>query len=155
MIRRPPRSTLFPYTTLFRSLRRQFEYCPHPRLLLQQRAPELVGIFSASMRHFIQECLDGKSGVRVSYGPPPLHGHPDLGCVQVHLQVGNAVEQIRRAFDGRGINAILDSKGFKERALHYGLTYDGVGPDDRIAARVQARDEAVMPHRPVPTSLPI
>src|SRR5256885_10105598 len=28
MIRRPPRSTLFPYTTLFRSARRQ---CPWPR----------------------------------------------------------------------------------------------------------------------------
>src|SRR5256885_11639006 len=35
MIRRPPRSTLFPYTTLFRSLRRRLERarlgagCPH------------------------------------------------------------------------------------------------------------------------------
>src|SRR2546430_2846029 len=26
MIRRPPRSTLFPYTTLFRSLSRQYDY---------------------------------------------------------------------------------------------------------------------------------
>src|SRR2546426_7456795 len=33
MIRRPPRSTLFPYTTLFRSLRRQ------PHQLGQDRAP--------------------------------------------------------------------------------------------------------------------
>src|SRR5258708_17806915 len=29
MIRRPPRSTLFPYTTLFRSPRRRCR-CPHP-----------------------------------------------------------------------------------------------------------------------------
>src|SRR5438876_8015600 len=28
MIRRPPRSTLFPYTTLFRSLSRTHPYCP-------------------------------------------------------------------------------------------------------------------------------
>src|SRR5438874_6902772 len=28
MIRRPPRSTLFPYTTLFRSLRRKLLRCP-------------------------------------------------------------------------------------------------------------------------------
>src|SRR5204863_872748 len=104
------------------------------------------------MRHFIQERLDGKSRVRVSYGPPPLHGHADLGCVQVHLQVGDAVEQIGRAFDGRGINAVLDSKGFKERALHYGLTYEGVGPDDSIAARIQARDDAVMTHGTLPTT---
>src|SRR2546426_5736841 len=30
MIRRPPRSTLFPYTTLFRSLRVQVELRPRP-----------------------------------------------------------------------------------------------------------------------------
>src|SRR2546422_4197204 len=30
MIRRPPRSTLFPYTTLFRSLARHQELAPHP-----------------------------------------------------------------------------------------------------------------------------
>src|SRR3712207_7096056 len=29
MIRRPPRSTLFPYTTLFRSVRRVLEPAPH------------------------------------------------------------------------------------------------------------------------------
>src|SRR3712207_6852464 len=31
MIRRPPRSTLFPYTTLFRSLRGRGRGGPHPR----------------------------------------------------------------------------------------------------------------------------
>src|SRR2546430_11381864 len=31
MIRRPPRSTLFPYTTLFRSLLRQHARCPQGR----------------------------------------------------------------------------------------------------------------------------
>src|SRR3712207_9202506 len=30
MIRRPPRSTLFPYTTLFRSLMQAFRYDAHP-----------------------------------------------------------------------------------------------------------------------------
>src|SRR3712207_8490584 len=43
MIRRPPRSTLFPYTTLFRSLRprdrRRARAQPHPRL---DRRPRLV-----------------------------------------------------------------------------------------------------------------
>src|SRR2546429_7385850 len=38
MIRRPPRSTLFPYTTLFRSL--QHRCCPRSRLqLLRRGAP--------------------------------------------------------------------------------------------------------------------
>src|SRR2546427_8774892 len=42
MIRRPPRSTLFPYTTLFRSLRdhhagRDGEHRPHPAPALEPR----------------------------------------------------------------------------------------------------------------------
>src|SRR3712207_8724775 len=36
MIRRPPRSTLFPYTTLFRS-RRRGATCPRPRRLRELR----------------------------------------------------------------------------------------------------------------------
>src|SRR2546430_12385989 len=44
MIRRPPRSTLFPYTTLFRSLgaqkMRKYTAAPHPFLLEPPRAAE-------------------------------------------------------------------------------------------------------------------
>src|SRR3712207_8977271 len=41
MIRRPPRSTLFPYTTLFRSRIRELAAQPHGRQgRLQHRAPE-------------------------------------------------------------------------------------------------------------------
>src|SRR2546430_11104897 len=48
MIRRPPRSTLFPYTTLFRSPREAKEHCPgrrrrpqkHRRLALRARSEE-------------------------------------------------------------------------------------------------------------------
>src|SRR2546430_11945589 len=39
MIRRPPRSTLFPYTTLFRSLRRPFAISDHWRRRLHRFAP--------------------------------------------------------------------------------------------------------------------
>src|SRR3712207_6927135 len=38
MIRRPPRSTLFPYTTLFRSRDARLERRRHPRALRQRRA---------------------------------------------------------------------------------------------------------------------
>src|SRR2546425_8849959 len=43
MIRRPPRSTLFPYTTLFRSLQRQHPHAPAFRHLTPGRAgrPEI------------------------------------------------------------------------------------------------------------------
>src|SRR3712207_7563663 len=38
MIRRPPRSTLFPYTTLFRSRSNQLSYAPEERPVWQGRA---------------------------------------------------------------------------------------------------------------------
>src|SRR2546430_10046379 len=41
MIRRPPRSTLFPYTTLFRSLK------PH-RILVTNRSPEKVAAVASA-----------------------------------------------------------------------------------------------------------
>src|SRR2546422_8317985 len=48
MIRRPPRSTLFPYTTLFRSLPRQLAH------LGRRAAPELVRVGAHARRH---DCL--------------------------------------------------------------------------------------------------
>src|SRR2546426_1800449 len=46
MIRRPPRSTLFPYTTLFRSLRRRLPPARGPRLsrLLDRPPDDLRGL---------------------------------------------------------------------------------------------------------------
>src|SRR3989449_5374256 len=41
MIRRPPRSTLFPYTTLFRSVHVQLEVLPQPSPLLPLVAEQL------------------------------------------------------------------------------------------------------------------
>src|SRR3712207_7822282 len=43
MIRRPPRSTLFPYTTLFRSAvdRRRVEAADHPRPVLEGRLQQV------------------------------------------------------------------------------------------------------------------
>src|SRR2546429_5015736 len=40
MIRRPPRSTLFPYTTLFRSLHGDTGRHPHGEVDAEQQAPE-------------------------------------------------------------------------------------------------------------------
>src|SRR3712207_7562903 len=40
MIRRPPRSTLFPYTTLFRSLHLLPGVAPHPKVHLALERPE-------------------------------------------------------------------------------------------------------------------
>src|SRR3712207_7874269 len=43
MIRRPPRSTLFPYTTLFRSVRRLGEDRPAERLQVQAAGQVVAG----------------------------------------------------------------------------------------------------------------
>ena len=107
------------------------------------------------MGHFIQEGLDGKSSVRVPHRAPPLHRDADLRRVQVHLHVGNAVKYVRGAFDRRGVYAVLDSERLEERALHDRLADNRVRPSDRIAVCIQTCHEAVMPHRPVPTSLQI
>src|SRR3712207_9501182 len=42
MIRRPPRSTLFPYTTLFRSGRRVLEHATHGKHLLTRLSGDLT-----------------------------------------------------------------------------------------------------------------
>src|SRR2546430_9219134 len=42
MIRRPPRSTLFPYTTLFRSVQTNIAFRGHPSLALVDEAPTPV-----------------------------------------------------------------------------------------------------------------
>src|SRR2546425_3773538 len=42
MIRRPPRSTLFPYTTLFRSLRSEHGLQSAERVKIQPREPQLL-----------------------------------------------------------------------------------------------------------------
>src|SRR5258708_23155832 len=63
MIRRPPRSTLFPYTTLFRSLKR----C-HPRAILEthmQRLDELRTRLGGSLRRLLgskREALGSRVG---------------------------------------------------------------------------------------------
>src|SRR3989449_6998501 len=47
MIRRPPRSTLFPYTTLFRSLQRLHEEAL-PRLCRRMKAPDFQVLFESA-----------------------------------------------------------------------------------------------------------
>src|SRR2546422_1662063 len=58
MIRRPPRSTLFPYTTLFRSVR-------HPtlpsRLIPSSRCASTANSIGSSLKTSLQNPLDRKS----------------------------------------------------------------------------------------------
>src|SRR3712207_6861480 len=57
MIRRPPRSTLFPYTTLFRSLKRRW-----PRLLYEKRRPSALFRSYARLTRTFFESIRAVSG---------------------------------------------------------------------------------------------
>src|SRR5260221_2370053 len=75
MIRRPPRSTLFPYTTLFRSLRIGGALPPAVRedaLVLPLR--ELTDVLHAELA--VDEQLDARSEEHTS----ELQSHSDLVC---------------------------------------------------------------------------
>src|SRR2546426_11845056 len=78
MIRRPPRSTLFPYTTLFRSARVVYQGPRHRAALLL--APRQL---ARPMRHAPGESHEGEHFLRPRAGPQRRHaadqeGHHDI-----------------------------------------------------------------------------
>src|SRR5256885_12185300 len=82
MIRRPPRSTLFPYTTLFRSLERavpvRTEHVAHPRTLprLDQGlglARHHVSVVDLVCRLLLEKKNPGRVGERLLRREPELH----------------------------------------------------------------------------------
>src|SRR2546426_7415702 len=68
MIRRPPRSTLFPYTTLFRSARVVYQGPRHRAALLL--APRQL---ARPMRHAPGESHEGEHFLRPRAGPQRRH----------------------------------------------------------------------------------
>src|SRR3712207_9466880 len=78
MIRRPPRSTLFPYTTLFRSAERtgdlscDLEHAPEASLGL----PALHDLVGATVQR--QDARPGRPSIRVEeVEPVAVGGHPN------------------------------------------------------------------------------
>src|SRR5260221_3868074 len=86
MIRRPPRSTLFPYTTLFRSLpsvqlHTHLAHQPPPvRQVLAQRVGELRGRGPGQISQVELAQLFGRGRVRSEEHTSELQSHSDLVC---------------------------------------------------------------------------
>src|SRR2546421_7378467 len=69
MIRRPPRSTLFPYTTLFRSLHVE----NHPQLLFLMKLILSIRVISRCFAHFqISADINSGVGLRIRKPTPEL-----------------------------------------------------------------------------------
>src|SRR3712207_7306314 len=64
MIRRPPRSTLFPYTTLFRSITRSVRH-PQDRLDHGTAVRGLDGVLDALEREVLHQLVEGEPALEV------------------------------------------------------------------------------------------
>src|SRR2546422_11032296 len=59
MIRRPPRSTLFPYTTLFRSVIVHHQPVPEKDTEAQRRQPVVLFDLGGPLRQIVDHVVDG------------------------------------------------------------------------------------------------
>src|SRR2546428_1876369 len=98
----------------------------HPWLLRQHCVPEFIRIFTAGVGQLVEECFDRKAVMRVANRTPPLYRDANLRRVQIYLEIGNAVEQIRRTFNRGAVNSILDAEGGKGCPFHDRLANDRV-----------------------------
>src|SRR5256885_6122759 len=87
MIRRPPRSTLFPYTTLFRSVRVE-DRAPH---LPQERVVVPDGVLGGVHRIRPSELLLRRIGQRLRRGPEVVPDRKSTRLNSSHLVISYAV----------------------------------------------------------------
>src|SRR2546429_9900184 len=97
MIRRPPRSTLFPYTTLFRSTRNREAFAAAS--LERQACRDNTNVFHARQRfdallHSAIEIHDRSGGVVFRAGQPELHGEN-----MARIKSGVRREELRKSGD--------------------------------------------------------
>src|SRR3712207_9040410 len=100
MIRRPPRSTLFPYTTLFRSRGSDPDLCPHAVSLFDHH----------SLRHCVAGYLSSQANGEI------LFAERDLCLRETQADdVGN--------LHGRGAVADQDRKSTRLNSSHANISY--------------------------------
>src|SRR5688572_32744685 len=90
MLRRPPRSTLFPYTTLFRSVRNQ-----HPGQLLQSHNPSLQISHFMDVPAVQKDAQSALRGVRIGrsleHAGEPVPDRKSTRLNSSHSQISYAV----------------------------------------------------------------
>src|SRR2546428_6156615 len=132
MIRRPPRSTLFPYTTLFRSLRRAVAWhvcvchlgCAHPETGIGARP---AGDQAALLRHFAWQAavrLRGESPARfrpaaAEARPGRAASVPATGARAAALDSNPGDPAARTRSCGRVARAEMDLLSLLEPALGF------------------------------------
>src|SRR2546429_5778950 len=82
MIRRPPRSTLFPYTTLFRSLReaRNRVLDPLYHALMMLRSGQADAVVAGGGMYYSPPMRPPPRGIGAQAGPRPPRRHLNLGA---------------------------------------------------------------------------
>src|SRR5258708_28287199 len=125
MIRRPPRSTLFPYTTLFRSLRvagherligRLFGRIGRPRALRRQRrSPEQLQAFDFRAQDRHGRGLERLAAVA---DEEPRRHAVAFEALTDAPQPDEAVPELLVGLDARGARAVLDL-GVAGREEHF------------------------------------
>src|SRR5438477_8960865 len=84
MLRRPPRSTLFPYTTLFRSLLQLGDPEAQPLVLVDQLVGELAGAPEEGLDQLLLKghplALRGRVSSRSEEHTSELQSHVNLVC---------------------------------------------------------------------------
>src|SRR3712207_8338808 len=84
MIRRPPRSTLFPYTTLFRSVA-----VAQPRFLGLHRPPPSRSVAVPARRRAVRHGADGFGRHKQDAAPPASPSPPDRKSTRLNSSHAN------------------------------------------------------------------
>src|SRR5260221_5045243 len=79
MIRRPPRSTLFPYTTLFRSVQNNYGVAQGSASILEAFKDLSIAIVSFLVSSYITR-IGYKNAIRSEEHTSELQSHSDLVC---------------------------------------------------------------------------
>ena len=78
------------------------------RLRAEQRPAKLDRVLAGRGRQLIDESLGRERSMRRAYRAPPLHGHSQLGRMEIDKHVGDRIRQGRGAFDRRRVDTVLD-----------------------------------------------